>query len=143
MICAVDEYCATPHPSGPCQPGSPSCAGLQQDKKTVPDLKEITRKDKDYYSWCDSTMDDLGKAGLICFLNDTLIIAKSPKLATSVFYALRAALQHGMVANFATALYDDSNYNLLELWTNIEQGYYTSVNHANVVLFEVKWLLSL
>ena len=78
-------------------------------------------------------MNDLGKAGLIHFLNDTLIIAKSPELATSVFYTLQAALQNGMAANFATALYDDNNYNPLELWTNIEQWYDTLVNHANVV----------
>ena len=143
MICAVDEYGATPHPSDPHQPGSPSCVGLQHDKKTVPDLKEFTGKDEDYYSSCDSTVNDLGKAGLIHFLNDTLIIAKSPELATSVFYTLRAALQNGMAANFATALYDDNNYNPLELWTNIEQWYDTLVNHANVVLFEVKQLLSL
>ena len=117
--------------------------GLQQDKKTVPDLKEFTGKDEDYYSWHDSAMNDLGKVGLIHFLNDTLIITKSPKLATSVFYALRAALQNGTAPNFATALYNDNNYSPLELWTNIEQWYDTLVNHANVVLFEVKWLLSL
>ena len=141
VICVVDEYCVTTHPSDPRQLGSPSCVGLQQDKKTVPDLKEFTGKHEDYYSWHDSTMNDLGKVGLIHFLN--LIIAKSPGLATSVFYALWAALQNGTAANFATALYNDNNYNLLELWTNIEQWYDTSVNHANVVLFEVKWLLSL
>ena len=143
MICAVNEYCVTPHPSGPHQPGSPSCMGLQQDKKTVPDLKEFTRKDEDYYSWHDSAVNDLGKVGLICFLNDTLIITKSPELATSVFYALWAALQNGMAANFAPALYDGNNYNPLELWTNIEQWYDTLVDCANVVLFEVKRLLSL
>ena len=86
VICEVDEYRVTPHPSDPRQPGSPSCVGLQQDKKTVPDLKEFTGKDEDYYSWHDSAMNDLGKVGLIHFLNDTLIITKSPKLATSVFY---------------------------------------------------------
>ena len=143
VICAFNDYCMTPHPSGPHQLGSPSCVGLQQDKKTIPDLKEFTRKDEDYYSWHDSTVNDLGKAGLIRFLNDTLIITKSPELATSVFYALQATLQNGMVSNFMTALYDDNNYNPLELWTNIEQWYDTSVNCANVVLFEVKWLLSL
>ena len=48
-----------------------------------------------------------------------------------------------MASNFATALYDDNKCNLLELWKNIKQWYDTSVNHANVVLFEVKRLLSL
>ena len=143
VICVVDEYSAAPHSSGPRQPGSPSHAGLQQVKKTVPDLKEFTRKAEVYYSWHDSAVNDLGKVGLIHFLNDTLIIAKSPELATSVFDTLRAALHNGTVANFATALYNDNNYNLLELWINIKQWYDTLVNCANVVLFEVKQLLSL
>ena len=88
-------------------------------------------------------MNDLGKAGLIRFTHDPITITKSFKLATSVFYALRAALQNGMASNFATALYDDNKCNPLKLWKNIEQWYDTSVNHANVVLFEVKRLLSL
>ena len=116
----------TPHQSGTCQLGSPSCADEAY-----------------YYSWCNSAVNDLGKAGLIHFLNDTIIITKSPKLATSVFYMLRAALQNGTVANFTTVLYDDNNYNPLELWTNTEQWYDTLVNRANVVLFEIKRLLSL
>ena len=60
-----------------------------------------------------------------------------------VFYALQAALQNGTASNFATTLYDDNKCNPLELWQNIEQWYDTSVNHTNVVLFEVKKLLSL
>ena len=64
-------------------------------------------------------------------------------MATSIFYALQAALQNGTVSNFATALYNDNKCNPLELWRNIEQWYDTLVNHANVVLFEVKKLLSL
>ena len=50
-----------------------------------------------------------------------ITITKSPKLATSVFHALWAALQNGMVSNFATALYDDNKCNPLKLWKNIEQ----------------------
>ena len=88
-------------------------------------------------------MNDLGKAGLICFTNDPSTVTKQPEMATSVFYTLQAALQNGMASNFATALYDDNNCNPLNLWWKIEQWYDTSVNRANVVLFEVKKLLSL
>ena len=79
----------------------------------------------------------------ICFTHDPSTVTKQPEMATSVFYALRAALQNGTASNFATALYDDNNFNPLDLWRNIEQWYDTSVNRANVVLFEVKKLLSL
>ena len=88
-------------------------------------------------------MNDLGKAGLIRFTTDSPTVTKHPEMATSVFYALRAALQNGTAPNFATALYDDNKCNPLELWQNIEQWYDTSVNRANAVLFEVKKLLSL
>ena len=88
-------------------------------------------------------MNDLGKAGLIHFTTDPTMITKYPELATSVFYALGAALQNGTASNFATALYDDNKCNTVELWKNIKQWYDTSVNHANMVLFEVKKLLSL
>ena len=143
VICAVDEYRAAPHKSDPRPLTSPPRAILHQEKKTIPDLKEFTRKDKDYFSWWDSAMNDLGKAGLIHFTTDPPTITKYPELATSVFYALWATLQNGTASNFATALYDNNKCNPLELWKNIEQWYDTSVNHANVVLFEVKKLLSL
>ena len=54
-----------------------------------PERVQQIKTNEDYYSWRDSAVNDLGQAGLIHFLNDTLIIAKSPELATSVFYALR------------------------------------------------------
>ena len=88
-------------------------------------------------------MNDLGKAGLIHFTNDPSTVTKHPEMATSVFYALRAALQNGMASNFATALYEDNRCNSLDLWRNIKQWYDTSANHANVVLFELKKLWSL
>ena len=142
VICAVDAYRANPHKSDPRPPTSPPRASLHQEKKTISDLKEFTRKDEDYFSWHDSAVNDLGKVGLICFTTDPPTVTKHPEMATSVFYALRAALQNGTASNFATALYDDNKCNPLELWQNIEQWYDTSVNHANMVLFEVKKLLS-
>ena len=48
-------------------------------------------------------MNYLGKAGVIRFTTDPTAITKYPGLATSVFYALWAALQNGTVSNFATA----------------------------------------
>ena len=113
VICAVDEYRVAPHKSDPRPPASPPCASLHQENKTIPDLKEFTRKDEDYFSWRDSTVNDLGKAGLIHFTNDPNTITKYPELATSAFYALRAALQNRMVSNFATTLYDDNKCNPL------------------------------
>ena len=143
LICALDEYRAAPHKSDPRLPTSPPRASLHQEKKTIPDSKEFTGKDEEYFSWQDSAVNDLGKAGLIRFITDPSMITKYPELATSVFYALQATLQNGMASNFATALYDDNKCNPLELWKNIEQWYDTLVNCANVVLFEVKKLLSL
>ena len=93
VICAVDEYHTAPHQSDPHPPASPSCMSLHQDKKTIPNLKEFTRKDEDYFSWQDSAVNDLGKAGLIRFTNDPSTITKYPELATSVFYVLWAALK--------------------------------------------------
>ena len=143
VICAVDAYRTNPHKSDPRPPMSPSHASIHTEKKTVPDLKEFTGKDEDYFSWRDSAVNDLGKAGLIRFTNDPSTVTKQPEMATSVFYALRAALQNGMASNFATDLYDDKTCNPLDLWQNIEQWYDTLVNRTNVVLFEVKKLLSL
>ena len=54
VICAVDAYRANPHKSDPRPPMSPSRASLHPEKKTVPDLKEFTGKDKYYFSWRDS-----------------------------------------------------------------------------------------
>ena len=110
MICAVDEYCATPHKSDPHPLTSPPQARMHQEKKTIRDLKEFTRKDEDYYSWRDSAVNDLGKPGLIRFTIDPPTITKYPELATSVFYALWVALQNGMASNFAT----DNKCNPLE-----------------------------
>ena len=143
MICAVDEYHAAPHQSDPRPLASPSRASLHQDKKTIPDLKEFTGKDKEYFSWWHSTVNDLGKGGFIHFTNDPSTITKYPEIPTSVFYALQAALQNGMASNFAATLYDNNKCNPLKLWKNIEQWYDTLVNHANIMLFEVKRLLSL
>ena len=119
------------------------CPLLHQEKKTVPDLNEFTGKNKDYFSWRDSAVNDLGKAGLICFTNDPSTVTKHLEMATSVFYALRAALLNGTASNFATALYDANMCSPLDLWRIIEQWYDTLVNRANVVLFEVKKMLSL
>ena len=143
VICVVDEYCVAPHKSDPRPPTSPPHAILHQEKKTISDLKEFTRKDEDYFSWRDCAVNDLGKAGLIRFTTDPPTITKYPELATSVFYALWAALQNGIASNFATALYNNNKCNPLELWKNIKQWYDTLVNRANMVLFEVKKLLSL
>ena len=143
VICAVDVYRANPHRSDPCMLVSPPRMSLHQEKKTVPGLKEFTGKDEDYFSWRDSTVNDLGKAGHIHFTHGCSTVTKHPEMAMSIFYALWAALQNGTASNFATALYDDNQCNPLDLWWNIEQWYDTSVNHANVVLFEVKRLLSL
>ena len=80
VICAVDVYHANPHKSDPRPPMSPPCASLHQEKKTVPDLKEFTGKDEDYFSWRDSAVNDLGKAGLIHFTNDPSMVTKRPEI---------------------------------------------------------------
>ena len=127
VICVVDAYCANPHKSDPRPPMSPPHASLHQEKKTIPDLKEFTGKDEDYFSLQDSAVNDLGKAGLIRFTNDPSMVTKHPEMAKSVFYALQAALQNGTVSNLATALYNDNKCNPLDLWRNIEQWYDTSL----------------
>ena len=116
VSCAVDAYRANPHKSDPRPPASSPRVSLHQEKKTIPNLKEFTGKDEDYFSRCDSAVNDLRKVGLIRFTTDPLTVTKHPKMATSIFYALRAALQNGMASNFATALYNDNKCNPLELW---------------------------
>ena len=113
VICLVDEYHTAPHESDPPPPASPSRSSLHQDKKSIPNLKEFTGKDEDYFSWRNSAVKDLGKAGYIHFTTDPSTITKYPKLAKSVFYALWAALQNRAASNFATALYDDNKCNPL------------------------------
>ena len=53
VICAVDAYARV-------LTASPPPTSLHQEKKTVPDLKEFTGKDEDYFSWRDSAVNDLG-----------------------------------------------------------------------------------
>ena len=113
------------------------------EKKTVPDLTSFSGKDEDFYSWRDDAVNAFGKAGLVGFLTDKSLIAKHPEMAVGVFYALRAALQGGTASTLSTALYDEKQNDPPLLWKSIEAWYDTVVNWANVVLFEVKWLLNL
>ena len=144
IIREVDEYSVAISSRSVRFQNSPSrSSAMTTDKKTVPDLDKFSGKDEDYYSWRDSTVNKMGQSRLSSFLSDAAYVAKHNDLAVSVFYSMRAALQDGTAANLATALYDKKRYDPQLLWQEIENYYDTSVNRANVVLFEVKRLLNL
>jgi len=56
---------------------------------------------------------------------------------------LRASIHGGNARSLATALYDKGIRDPFRLWSDMQAYYDTSINRANVVLFEVKKLLNL
>jgi len=65
------------------------------DKKIVPSLKDFSGYDEDWYHWKDESINTLGRAALSGYLTDQNLVATNPEVATSVFYAFKAALDSG------------------------------------------------
>ena len=112
-------------------------------KKTVPDLDEFKGTDEDSFGWLEDTLTKLGTAGLARYLSDTRLVTQNPDLMESVFYALRRATMNGLTKHVSEDLITKKVYDPVQLWSNIKNYYDVNVNKANVILYEIKRLLSL
>ena len=112
-------------------------------KKSVPTLPAFTGVDEDYYTWREQVINDLGTQGLgkYVLMDDAHSLA--PDVSESVFYALKGSLSTGLASNQAQSLYDDSTFNPRELWLNLEAYYDTSINRANINVYETRRLFGL
>ena len=113
------------------------------DRKTVPTLESFTGQDEDYYSWKEKTINTLGRVGFCRFLTDSSLAVSSKDSAESVFYALRAAMYGGVASTLSQELLDAGEFDPYILCASLSKHYDTSLNRANVVLFEIKRLLKL
>lgn len=113
------------------------------DKNTVPTLDKFSGRDEDYFAWKESTINVLGAAGLGRFLTDNQMLAKHVSVGESVFYALRGAVHGGQAQSIAQGMLDDTCLDSVALWSRLEVYYDTALNRANVVLFDIRRLISL
>ena len=113
------------------------------DKKAVPTLDKFTGRDEDYFTWKESTINVLGTAGFGRFLTDVQMPSKHPDVGESVFYALRGAVHGGQAQSIAQGMLDEARLDSVSLWTALEEYYDTALNRANVVLFDIRRLLSI
>lgn len=124
--------------------GSPARKTVQVfDKNTVPTLDKFSGRDEDYFAWKESTINVLGAAGLGRFLTDTQMLSKHQSVGESVFYALRGAVHGGQAQSIAQGMMDDTCLDSVALWSRLEAYYDTALNRANVVLFDIRRLISL
>ena len=123
---------------------SPSHRSVQIfDKKAVPTLEKFSGRDEDYYTWRESTINILGTAGYGDFVEEDDMAGRHPEIAKSVFYALRTAVYGGEAQSIAQAMLDDKVYDPFALWMQLETYYDTSLNRANIVLYEIRRLFNL
>jgi hypothetical protein len=129
----------------PNSPGSPPRTRAVQvfDKKTVPTLDKFSGHDEDYFAWREATINVMGTAGFGRFLDDPGMTNKHPELAESVFYALRGAVHGGQAQSIAQGMLDNKEVDPVPLWLALEDYYDTTLNRANVVLFDIRRVLNL
>lgn len=126
--------------------GSPSRRGTTvqvYDKKSLPTLDKFSGLDEDYFAWKETTVNSMGIHGFGRFLSDASATTKHPDIAESVFYSLRAAVHGGQAQSIAQAMLDENRLDPVELWSALAAYYDTALNRANVVLFDVRRLLSI
>jgi hypothetical protein len=139
-IVSTVKRSATPTTSS----SSPARKSVQVlDKNTVPTLDKFTGRDEDYFAWKESTINVLGAAGMGRFLTDKQMLAKHASVGESVFYALRGAVHGGQAQSIAQGMLDETRLDSVALWSGLEDYYDTALNRANVVLFDIRRLLSL
>jgi hypothetical protein len=112
------------------------------DKKILPTLEKFSGNDEGFYAFQNSTMNQLGQAGLARYLTDANVMSSNKEVAKAVLYAICFFLQGGDARSLATALYDTSTLNPFRLWSDIVAYYDTDINRANIILFDVKHLLN-
>jgi hypothetical protein len=128
--------------SSPTRKGS-SGSDSKYDKKNLPKLEKFSGLAEDYFAWEDATVTTLGIYGFDIFLRDDAEVAKYPGFGQSVFCLIRAAVHGGQAQSIAQAMVDDEMFDPVKLWKGLGAYYDTAVNRANVVLFDVRKLLSL
>ena len=84
----------------------------------------------------------LGTAGLARFLTDASITRSDPEMAESVFNALHQSCYGVTAYTQSQELVDKHSLDPTALWNKLNSYYDISLNRANVVLFEIKRLLS-
>ena len=134
----MNQRAPTTVPSSPARRTAPVF-----DKKAVPTLDKFTGRDEDYFTWKESTINVLGTAGFGRFLTDVQMPSKHPDVGESVFYALRGAVHGGQAQSIAQGMLDEARLDSVSLWTALEEYYDTALNRANVVLFDIRRLLSI
>ena len=120
-------------------PPSPSCS----QKIDVPAPKQFRGTDEDAYGWIEDTLNTMGQAGLSAYLTDKTICQHQPEIATRVFYSLREATMNGIAKHVSQNLVDTKSFCPYTLWQELTKFYDTHVNKANIILHEVKKLISL
>ena len=121
------------------------CSSVSSDekKKTVPALEKFSGMDEDYYHWRDAVINDLGRNGLGRFVLDDNAHELYNGQSESVFYALRSALSGGLAASHANTMHDAHDCNPRVLWTTLKEYYDTTLNRANINVWEIRRLLGL
>lgn len=113
------------------------------DQKAVPTIDKFTGHEEDYFTWRESTIDELAAAGFDRLLEDKSMVDEHPHVAERVFYALRGAILGGPVQSIAQTMLDNKTFDPYALWQGLEDYYNTAQNRAKVVLFEIQRLLNL
>ncbi len=112
------------------------------DTKGIPTIEKFLGLDEDFFAWKAKTEDQMGVAGYVCFFTDASLPIKHVGVSEGVFHSLRGALRDGQAHYMAQALVDEGKLNPVELWSQLEAYYNTTLNRANVVLFDVRRLLN-
>ena len=112
------------------------------DIKGIPTLEKFSGLDEDFFVWKAKTEDQMGVTGYSSFLTDVTLPGSHVGVSEGVFHSLRGALREGQAHYMAQALVDEANQNPVTLWAQLDAYYDTTLNRANVVLFDVRRLLN-
>jgi hypothetical protein len=100
------------------------------DKKIVPTLEKFSGNDEDCYAFEDSTMNQLGQAGLARYLTDADVMSGNKEVAKAVFYAIHSSLQGSDACPLVMALYDANTLDPFQLWSDIVAYFDTDINQG-------------
>jgi hypothetical protein len=141
---AASKRRASFYPSGNSSVDSPSRKKSVSvyDITGIPTLEKFSGLDEDFFAWKAKTEDQMGVAGYSRFLTDATLPGNHVSISDGVFHSLRGALREGQAHYMAQALVDEGRLNPVSLWSQLEKYYDTSLNRANVVLFDVRRLLN-
>jgi hypothetical protein len=88
-------------------------------------------------------MNKVGQAGLAHYLMDKKFAKENKQVVEAVFFSLCSLILDGNAHSLATALYDKGICDPFHLSSDMQTYCDTSINHANIILVEVKKLLNL